>query len=165
MAINFNSLPTEKPALGVIIPKGTYLAKIVKAEMKQPKDETKDEYLNMELDITDIASNTSMGKMWSILTTSEAPLPRYQLARIIKALNLPINGDFELKDLTKMIVNKEMKVDICPEEKKDGTEPQRSVIDISAEIFYPVQDAVIQAAEDILSAPTQEAPATVSSSY
>lgn len=164
MAINFNSLPTEKPAMGTIIAKGNYKVKIVKAEMKQPKDETKPEYLNLELDVTDIISGTSMGKIWAILTESEAALPRYQLARFIKALNLPITGNFELKDLTKMVVNKELRADICPEEKKDGSAPQRSIIDVSADIFYPLEDTTLVAAEAVLGADVPEAPA-VSSSY
>ena len=81
MAINFNSLPTEKPAMGTIIPKGMYVGTIKKAEMRQPKDESKPEYLNLEIDVTDPVSQMNLGKIWVILTESEAPLPRYQLSR------------------------------------------------------------------------------------
>lgn len=138
MAINFNSLPTEKPAMGAIIPKGQYLATIAKSEMKQGKDSSKPPYLNIEMDITDLPSGTAMGKIWAILTESEQPLPRYQLMRFIKALNLPITGEFDLKDLTKMINGKKLMVDIMPEERKDGKDVQRSVVDVaSGEIFYP----------------------------
>lgn len=141
MTINFNSLPTEKPSNGFVIPKGQYLATIVKAEMRQGKDLSKPPYLNLELDLTDTVSKTSAGKIWAIITESEASLQRYQLARLIKALELPITGDFELKDLTKIIINKQMLVDVCPEEKKDGTTPQRSIIDINAgEIFYSLNE-------------------------
>ena len=143
MGINFNSLPTEKPAMGFVIPKGQYVATINKSEMKQGKDTTKPPYLNIELDITDEVSNTNMGKVWAILTESEQPLPRYQLQRFINALNLPITGEFELKDLTKMINGKKLKVDIAPEERTDGKEAQRSVVDIMAgDIFYPIAPAV-----------------------
>ena len=164
MAINFNSLPTEKPSVGTIIPKGTYKAKIVKAEMRQPKDESKPEYLNLELDITDLVSDSPMGKMWAIITESEAPLPRYQLSRLIQALNLPITGEFELKDLTKMVVNKEMKADVCPEEPKDGSAPKKSVIDVSAQIFYPLNDPAMDAAAELF-AGEAETPASQMSSY
>ena len=140
MAINFNSLPTEKPAMGTIIPKGQYLGTIAKSEMKQGQDASKPPYLSVEMDIVDEASNTSMGKIWTILTESEHPLPRYQLQRFIKALNLPITGDFELKDLTKMINGKSLIVDIIPEERTDGKEAQRSIVDVaSGDIFYPTQ--------------------------
>ena len=145
MSINFNSLPTEKPARGSVIPTGQYCATIVKAEMKQGKDETKPPYLNMEMDIVDPSSGSGMGKLWAILTESDSPLPRYQLSRLITALGLPITGDFELKDLTKMIVNKKLMVDITPEETKDGKEPQRSIIDINAgQIFYPYEKPFVE---------------------
>lgn len=143
MAINYNSLPTEKPAQGGIVPKGQYIGEIKKAEMRQGKDETKPPYLNLEVDLTDIVSGTAMGKIWVILTESESPLPRYQLSRFIQALNLPISGDqeFELKDFTKMVIGKKLRLDVAPEERKDGKEAQRSVVDISAEIFYPLEES------------------------
>ena len=137
MAINMNSIPTSKPAMSTIIPKGSYIAKIVKSEMKQGKDSSKPPYFSAECDITDPASNTSMGKFWINLFESEAQLCRYQLGRFIKALNLNIQGEFELKDLTKMVNNKSLIIDICPEDKPD---PQRSIVDISAECFYPLED-------------------------
>ena len=166
MAINFNSLPTEKPAMGTIIPKGQYIAIIAKSEMKQGKDTTKPPYLNIEMDITDPISQTSMGKIWTILTESEQPLPRYQLSRFIKALELPITGEFELKDLTKMINGKQLKVDIIPEDRTDGKEPQRSIVDVmSADIFYPAtatNDATMDFPE-AYTAPANQAPAMTAS--
>lgn len=142
MAINFNALPTEKPATSFIIPKGRYKGTIKKAEMKQPKDASKAEYLSVEIDCGDMTTGTSAGKLWVIFTESEAALPRYQLSRFITALNLPITGEFELKDLTKMVVNKELLLDVIPEEPKDGKAPQRSILDVNAgEIFYPVATA------------------------
>lgn len=152
--ISMSSLPTEKPSMGTIIPKGHYLAKIRKAEMRQPKDDTKPMYFTAECDITDPVSGTAMGKFWINLFESEAPLARYQLSRFIQALALPIQGEFELKDLTKMVTGKELKVDICPEERKDGKEPQRSVVDISAECFYPAVSPTLQAAEEVFSGQT-----------
>ena len=113
MAINMNSLPTEKPSMSSVIPKGCYIAKIVKAEMKTPRS-GKADYFSAECDITDPVSNTGMGKFWINLFESEANLPRYQLARFIRALNLNIQGEFELRDLTKMVNNKKLMVDICP---------------------------------------------------
>lgn len=148
-AINFTSLPTAKPAMGTIIPKGHYLAKIKKAEMKTPRDDTKPDYFSAECDITDPVSGTAMGKFWINLYESEAPLVRYQLSRFIQALHLPIEGEFYLKDLTKMVNGKELEVDIQPEERKDGKPAQRSVVDISNECFYPVgAHAAMQQATD-----------------
>lgn len=161
--ISMNTLPTEKPSMGSVIPKGQYIATIKKADMKQPKDETKPMYFSAECDITDPVSHTPMGKFWINLYESEAPLVRYQLARFITALALPIQGEFELKDLTKMVNGKSLKVDIQPEERNDNKPPQRSVVDITAQCFYPVQDPALQAAEEVLSAPAEQAPPVMAS--
>ena len=158
MAINMNSLPTEKPSMSSIIPKGSYIAKIVKSEMKSPKS-GKADYFSAECDITDPASNMSMGKFWINLFDSEANLPRYQLGRFIRALGLNIQGEFELKDLTKMVNGKSLIIDICPEDKPD---PQRSVLDISAECFYPLTtkpaiDVVAEEINSVFTAPIASA--------
>ena len=157
MSINMNSIPTTKPAMNTIIPKGSYIAKIVKSEMKTPKS-GKADYFSAECDITDPASNTPMGKFWINLYESEAQLVRYQLGRFIKALGLNIVGEFELKDLTKMVNGKSLIVDICPEDKPD---PQRSVVDISAECFYPLEskselDRVADEINDVFTAPISQ---------
>ena len=136
--INMNSIPTSKPAMGNIIPKGQYICKITKSEMKQGQNLQKPPYFSAECDVTDPISRTNMGKFWINLYESEAPLVRYQLGRFINAIGLNIVGEFELKDLTKMVNGKSLLVDIKPEEKKDGSAPQRSVVDIDAECFYPL---------------------------
>lgn len=169
MAINFNSLPTTKPGQSAVFPKGQYIATIKKAEMKQPKDETKPMYYTAECDITDPISKTMMGKFWINLFESEAVLPMFQLGRFIKALNLPITGEFELKDLTKITVGKQLLVDICPENRTDGKPPQRSQVDVSAECFYPItspesnDNAELEAL--LAGEPVIDTTATVSSSY
>lgn len=152
MAINMNSLPTEKPSMSSVIPKGSYIAKIVKSEMRTPKS-GKADYFSAECDITDPASNSSMGKFWINLFESETNLPRYQLARFIKALKLNIQGEFELKDLTKMVNGKSLVVDICPD--KDN---ERSIIDITADCFYPLDeietaDTVAEEINNVFAAP------------
>ena len=136
--INMNSLPGEKPSMSNIIPKGMYHAKIIKSTMKPSSTIGKPDYLSAECDISDPVSGTRIGKFWINLYESEADLVRYQLRRFIEAIDLKISGDFELKDLTKMINGRELMVDIKPEDRKDGKAPQRSVVDIDAECFYPV---------------------------
>ena len=145
--INMDSLPNEK-AFGTVIPKGTYHARINKAIMKQGNDTSKPPYFTAECDITDIASGTSMGKFWINLFESEANLCRYQLRRFIEACGLNIKGEFELKDLTKMVVGREILVDIKPEDRKDGGNPTKSVIDIDAQCFYPVELTPVEEAPD-----------------
>lgn len=153
-----NSLPTAKPAMGTIIPKGNYIATIVKAEMKQPKDENRPMYYSAETDVIDPVSGASMGKFWISLYESEAPLILYQIRRFIDALELPLTGDFELRDLTKITVGKKLRVDITPEERKDGKPAQRSVVDISGECFYPINNAVANAAEEVFGGDTPFVP-------
>lgn len=164
MAINMNSLPTEKPSMSSVIPKGCYIAKIVKAEMKTPRS-GKADYFSAECDITDPVSNTGMGKFWINLFESDANLPRYQLARFIRALNLNIQGEFELKDLTKMVNNKSLMVDICPD--KDN---ERSIVDITADCFYPIEskseiDQVAEEINEVFTAPIAEPVPNRAASY
>lgn len=169
--INFNSLPdpNEKPANGTVIPKGMYLAKIVKAEMRTPRT-GKADYFSAECNIIDPTSGASMGKFWINLYESEAPLVRYQLSRFIFATGLRISGDFELKDLTKMVTGRELMVDICPEDRKDGGTPQRSVVDVSAECFYPtdvmpVDDAPDAVFRNAVSTPAVETAPVMQANY
>lgn len=164
MAINMNSLPTEKPSMSSVIPKGCYIAKIVKAEMKTPRS-GKADYFSAECDITDPVSNTGMGKFWINLFESDANLPKYQLARFIRALNLNIQGEFELKDLTKMVNNKSLMVDICPD--KDN---ERSIVDITADCFYPIEskseiDKVAEEINEVFTAPIAEPVPNRAASY
>lgn len=154
-----NSIPKTKPAMNTIIPKGSYIATIVKSEMKTPKTLGRPDYFSAECDITDPASNTGMGKFWINLFESDAPLVRYQLGRFINALGLDLVGEFELKDLTKMVNGKKLVVDICPEDKPD---PQRSVVDISADCFYPLSDKttvdkVTEEINEVFTAPISQA--------
>lgn len=164
MAINMNSLPTEKPSMSSVIPKGCYIAKIVKAEMKTPRS-GKADYFSAECDLTDPVSNTGMGKFWINLFESDANLPRYQLARFIRALHLNIQGEFELKDLTKMVNNKSLMVDICPD--KDN---ERSIVDITADCFYPIEskseiDQIAEEINEVFTAPIAEPVPNRAASY
>ena len=69
-----NSIPDKKPALSTIIPKGQYICKIVKSEMKQGQNLQKPPYFSAECEVTDTISNTNMGKIWINLYEYEAAL-------------------------------------------------------------------------------------------
>lgn len=138
MAINYTSLPTNKPSSN--IQKGCYVGIIEIAEMKSPKDTTKKKYLNLRLGLT-TPDGKNVGKVYDILTESEQPTAQFKLGRFITALNLPITGSFELADLVKMVQNKKLLVDICPE-KKDGQPTGRDVVDVfSGDIYYDLAEA------------------------
>lgn len=138
MAINFNSLPTDKP--NALPDNGAYYATIESAEMKQSKDPTKPPYLNIALALRD-KNGKSCGKIFDILSESDKELVQYKVARFLIALDLAKLGTFELADLVKVIKNKELIVDVKQEEAKDGY-PAKAVVDVFAgNIYYPMSDA------------------------
>lgn len=132
MAINFDSLPKERP--NQTIPAGRYAAVIASAEMKPSKDPSKPNYLNVRLEIMDDNGN-KLGSVFDIFTESEASLVRYKLQRFITALELNIPS-FELSDLPKIIIGKKLEVDLKVEQ-QEGYAP-RTVVDATTnEIYYP----------------------------
>ena len=137
MTINFDALPGEKP---ISLPDpGTYYFKIEKPHMKAPKDSTKPNYLNMQLALK-TSDGRSAGKIFDIITESDHELMRYKLQRFIKALGIPITGQFELKDLPKIVEGKEGICDISHQESEQY--PTKAQIDIfSGDIYYPLSMA------------------------
>lgn len=136
--IHFDQLPNSNPLSNMLIPKGTYYGTISKAEMRQGKDPAKPPYLSITWDITDEQGN-SKGKLFDIITEPTADLTKYKLKRFITGLKLPINGDFMLKDLVKIIINKKCIIDITIDEK---SEPHRNTVDVfKGEIYYPIETA------------------------
>lgn len=169
MAINMNSLPTTKPSMSNVIPKGQYLATIDEAKMVTPKSGGKP-YFSAQCDIVDPVSRSNMGKFWINLFDSEAQLCKWQIGRFITALKLNLTGEFELKDLTKFVKGKSLLVDICPEERKDGQQPQKSVVDISADCYYPIgtvntMEAVADEAAEVFAAPVDDIKPTITAQY
>lgn len=158
--INFDGLPMNKP---VNLPAtGTYYGTIETAEMKQPADPTKPQYLNLCIALKD-KNGTSCGKIYDILSESEKDLVKYKLARFLIALNLTNLGNFELVDLIKVIKNKQLIVDVKQEEAKDGY-PAKAVVDVfSNNIYYPMSEAstIFGVAPTTPAAPTAPAGITV----
>jgi hypothetical protein len=71
---------------------------------------------------------------------SEKEFLRYKLGRFLTALNLNLQGSFELKDLCKLVKGKQLIVDITIEEAKDGN-PERNVINsFEHEIYYNISE-------------------------
>jgi hypothetical protein len=143
MAINFNSLPSDRP--NATAAPGQYYATIEKAEMKTPTTPGKKDYLNLTLNLTD-KDGKSAGKIFDILSESDADIIRYKIQRFITALEIPINGAFELKDLVKIVPNKKLIVDITVDDpkKKDPNSPYspKAVVDVfSGQIYYPIAEA------------------------
>jgi len=152
MSVNFDSLPSDNP--NGTIPKGRYHATIKSAEMKQGKPDKdgnlKAPYLNACLMLKTIDKNQGKGNMYDIISESEQPIAQYKLRRLVEALELPITGKFELKDLCKIIVGKEMLVDITIDNpKEDSVYPAKNVVDVfSGAIYYSTTDTPAINAED-----------------
>ena len=110
MAINLDKLP-DNPSQYTLIEPGIYRAKITKAQMQSPGGDRKD-FLALTLDIKD-KKNTSLGLVQDRLYDSDKPAIQYKIKRlIVDALALNLTGMVELKDLAKVIPNREVCVEL-----------------------------------------------------
>jgi hypothetical protein len=135
MAISYDALPSTRPS--TTLPKGYYKATILNAEMKTSKT-THNDYLSLTYDLRD--ANGNGGKLYDMQFDSEKEFLRYKLGRFLTALNLNLQGSFELKDLCKLVKGKQLIVDITIEEAKDGN-PERNVINsFEHEIYYNISE-------------------------
>ena len=132
MAINFNELPSTKPV--TVLPKGFYMATILKAEMKISK--TGNPYLSLQYDLNDGAGKT--GKLFDLQMESEKEFLRYKLQRFINALQLNLTGSFEMKDLCKLVTGKKLIVDVTSEDSDRGE--QNTINSFEHEIYYPISE-------------------------
>lgn len=136
MAINFQ--PTEAKAPNQLPEPGYYYGKIIEATMRQPKDVTKQPYLNVTYELLDSAKNKA-GRLYDILAESDKPFMIYKLQRFGQALGL-VGKTLELADLAKIIVGKVIIFRVKIEE-SDGYAP-KAVVDIGDEgIYYSKADA------------------------
>jgi hypothetical protein len=129
--INFSELPIENP---FALPKpGVYKARITEAAMKEKQDGS-GEYLNMKFALTD-AYGVSAGTIYDIVSESTSDVVKYKLGRLIRACALPLTGAMELKDLGKVITNRDIVVDVKID--KDNKGNDKAVVDLfSREAYY-----------------------------
>ena len=131
MTINFDSLPQENP---FALPEpGVYKAKIVEAEMKQGKDLSKPEYLNLKFSLTD-KDGKNCGTLYDIIAESDSSVVQYKTARFIRACGLPLTGSMELKDLAKIVKGRELALDVAHDTKSER--PRAQVDLFSREAYY-----------------------------
>lgn len=142
--IHFNELP-DTGSMNTLI-EGKHKVRIENAEMKQPKDINKPPYLNITLQVIDDSGN-SIGKIWDILSESDKPLVMFKLKRFIIGFGIPITGDFELKDLCKVVKGKEAYAELKIQ--TSDAYPDKTVVDATKDdIYYPI-DAVEAVKEDL----------------
>lgn len=109
MSINFDSVPKENP-FGLPEP-GIYYAVIKEAVMKDAKDASKPQYLNIKYELQDANSNVK-GVMYDIMAESDSQVVLYKIGRFCRACGIPLTGSIELRDLAKIIVGKKIVVDV-----------------------------------------------------
>ncbi len=131
MAINFDRLPQDNPF--ALPAPGVYRAKIMEAEMKQGKDLSKPEYLNLKYALFD-KHNKSCGNVYDIISESDSSVVQYKTARFVRACGLPLTGSMELKDLAKVVKGREIVVDISHDKKSD--QPRAQVDLFAREAYY-----------------------------
>jgi hypothetical protein len=135
MPIVFDQLPQEKPVPQLLDP-GYYRAIITKAEMRTPKNGGND-YLSITCDVFN-KEGKACGKFWDNFFDIDKDLPRYKIARFLRALDITLQGTFELKDLTKIVTNKQLVIDIGVDEKND---PPRNVVNLfDHDAYYPITE-------------------------
>ena len=135
MSINYDSLPSTKP--DSTVPAGFYKATIIKAEMRVSKNSGQN-YLSVQYDLNDGKQN--VGKLYDMQFDSEKEFLRYKLQRFLTALRLDLRGTFELKDLCKLINNKQLVVDVTVEPAKDGNPARNAINSFDHEIYYPISE-------------------------
>jgi len=110
MAINFRELPKESPN-NVPAP-GYYKARITKAEMRAVKsDPTKPDFLNLTMALID-GRGQKAGTLFDTQRESAAPAMQFKLQRFMTALGLTTLVSFDLKDLIKLVENRELVVEV-----------------------------------------------------
>lgn len=133
MAIQFDSLPKENP---FALPKpDVYKAKIVEATMKKGKDDSKPPYLNLKYQLTN-HEGKGCGTLYDIMAESDSSVVQYKLGRFLVACGIPLQGSMELSDIAKLVINKDIVVDVNHDTK--GQQPRAQVDIFTREAYYPV---------------------------
>ena len=128
--INFDNLPKTNEASFNVLENGTYPCKIKDAKIPVGKD-----YLQVIFTVT--GNNDTTTTIFDNFFDSDKPLPRFKLAQLIRALKIPLTGNFELKDLPKIIVGKELMAAVKQEQSENY--PLKNIINaFDDEIFYPI---------------------------
>lgn len=138
MAISFSKLGDKQ----TLLPAGLYKGTIEKVEVKVSKKGMT--YLAITYkDIKNEEGKSFNNKMFDNLFDSESNLLQYKLKRFIIACGLQEAieecDEFELEDLSKLIVGKTLYFD-TKHEKQEGYSDKWAVDNVKGSIFYSVDD-------------------------
>ena len=134
--LNFERLPQDKPNQNTVAD-GRYTAKVFKTEIRTGKDSNA-EYLNVSFKIN------NGGFVNENYFDSDKPFLQYKLGRLLKACKVTLSGEGTLRDVAKVIKDKEVIIDVAVNDRGYGA------LDYSGENegIYPV-DATPAPAADV----------------
>lgn len=138
MALNFDNLPKSNPngdtTSAGVFEKGIYPAVAKRAEMRTSGKGIS--YLVVQLAVS---SDKGQTMVFDNFFDMDKPLPRFKLAQFLRAVGVIPSGNFELKDLVKVINNRPLSVALKIE--KSAGYPDKNVVDaFDAEIYYTARD-------------------------
>lgn len=144
MALNFDNLPKANPNgesnSSNVLEKGIYPAVAKRAEMRVSGKGIN--YLVVQLAVS---SDKGQTMVFDNFFDMDKPLPRFKLAQFLRAIGTIPSGNFELKDLVKVINNRPLSIALKIE-KSDGY-PDKNVVDaFDPEIYYAANQAAAPAA-------------------
>jgi len=130
--INFDTLPKDKPNNNSVT-EGRYTATVFSAKMVPSKTTPGTEYLNVSFKLDD------GGFVNENYFDSDKPFLQYKLGQLLKACKVTLEGEGSLKDVSKVVVNKKVIIDVVVNDRGYGA------IDYSGnnEGLYPVENTTI----------------------
>ena len=111
MALNFNDLPKDRPngdtTSAGVFEKGIYPGIAKRAELRTSAG-SGNSYLVVQIAVTNERGQTTT--VFDNFFDTDKPLPRFKLAQFLRAVGVIPSGNFELKDLVKVINNRPLSV-------------------------------------------------------
>lgn len=136
--INFDKVPDNNPYS--VPDEGYYVFKCINANMRSPKDPSKKDYLNVQMMLVD-KTGKKAGTFFDNFFDSDASAILYKLGRFVKAINLNLTGNVELKDIAKLLPGKEGVLEIEHRQDSrfpdDPTKIQAQVKLFGSECYWP----------------------------
>lgn len=141
--INFDTLPQENPF--ALPPADTYKAKITSTELR--KNSSGNPYLSIKLALTG-KDGKGYGSVFDSVSESDSSVIQYKIGRLLTACGIPLKGAMELADIGRLILNKEVVVDIviakgAPKDKNnpDGERwADKAQPDAFGGCYYPIEE-------------------------
>lgn len=153
--LNFDNLPKDRPTQFQLVPAGYAYFEVKSAEVKKSTGAKTagTDCLEAVLECTNPATGIK-GRIWDTFYDSDASLVRYKLRKFLESIGCILQGEFNFKDLTKIIVGKKGIVAVKINE-NPGYKPRNEVDAYDDDIYYP-----LSAAETLMPAEAGNPPTT-----